>query len=46
MPPDTETFGLAGEDFCYFSNNCPSAYFLIGSAPEGTVKEDGKVLIP
>lgn len=30
-------FGLAGEDFSFFSAARPSAYFVIGSAPEGSI---------
>ena len=39
------TFGLAGEDFCYFGQLKPSTLFLVSSAPEGSVLDDGKKVL-
>jgi metal-dependent amidase/aminoacylase/carboxypeptidase family protein len=36
-PCGKSSFGLAGEDFCFFTQKKPSAFFLVGSAPEGSI---------
>jgi len=41
----TGTFGLAGEDFCYFSKARPSCYFLVGSAPKNTIINNGRIAL-
>lgn len=37
-------FGLAGEDFSFYSLEVPSAFFLVGAAPKGSVLDNGKVV--
>jgi len=36
---------MAGEDFSFFSAKRPCAFFLIGSAPEGSVLNNGKTIL-
>ncbi|EGR31627.1 hypothetical protein IMG5_105670 [Ichthyophthirius multifiliis] len=38
-------FGLAGEDFTFFSQKVPSGFLMVGSAPENSIQEE-KVLRP
>ena len=35
---------LCGEDYSFIANMVPSCYFLIGSSPDGTVLDGGKVV--
>ena len=37
--------GMAGEDFSFYTALKPSAFVIIGSAPEGTII-DKEILIP
>ncbi|EAS03763.2 amidohydrolase (macronuclear) [Tetrahymena thermophila SB210] len=38
-------FGLAGEDFSFFSLQKPSCYFCIGSAPQNSLINDGTIAL-
>ncbi|KRX05549.1 Peptidase M20, dimerization domain [Pseudocohnilembus persalinus] len=41
---ETQQFGMAGEDFSYFTLQKPCAYFTIGSALPGNIQNNGKTV--